>query len=359
MRLFNFTIILMILFSSCKEEEEVTVPILSENYGQGMYIVTDMGISFYNYKDPSSQIESQIFRSVNNSSIINPKSIKIDGNKGYIVANQFYVVDINTFGLDGQVNGFTNAVQCEIIYDNRALVVDKGESSVKVIDLDNFQITQSLETGDSTKPSFIINNSITAFVLNGGGATQSKKDSTVVIIECKDGVIPLAQHAGVLSIGENPNSAVIPYNLEILCKGVYNPSNMINNSESSLYVLNQYNQEIYSSHTLSGIYNAQDLIKNSNSSVYYFTAVGGIYRLDPITYNTNLLLNVNSDLIRTSTESYEYADTDSTTVTYYNEILYMNDLDFPNKIYKYNLMSSSFEDTLVFDGTILDIQFKN
>ena len=38
----------MILILSCKDDEADT-PVLAKNYGEGMYIVTDMGFSFYNY----------------------------------------------------------------------------------------------------------------------------------------------------------------------------------------------------------------------------------------------------------------------------------------------------------------------
>ncbi|MDC0204425.1 hypothetical protein OAJ65_01360 [Flavobacteriales bacterium] len=358
MKLFNYLILVMLLISSCKEDE-VPAPVLNENYGEGMYIVTDMGISFYNYKDSLSQVEDHIFKTVNNTSIINPKSIRINGNKGYVVANKLYVVDINTFSLEAEVSGFHNAAQCDIVSYNRALVLDKGESAVKVVDLEKLEITSKIETGDSTKPVFIISNSSAAFVLNGGGIPENKKDSTVIVIKHRNILEPSTEISNVLSIGDNPNSAVIPLHLNVLCKGVYNPSNMINNSESSFHVINQYSHVIYSSNILSGIYNAQNLIENWNGSKYYFTAIGGIFRLNPDTYNTNLVLNINSDVIKIVVEEYEYADTDTTTAIGYYEKLYMNDLDSPNKIYKYNLGLSIFEDTLEVDGAVLDIQFKN
>ena len=163
-----------------------------------------------------------------------------------------------------------------MISDNRLLVLDKGVSAVKVVDLDRLAISSEIETGDSTKPIFITKNSSTAFVLNGGRIPENKKDSTIIAIRYRNGLETLLEISNVLSIGDNPSSAVISSYLHILCKGVYNPSNMINNSESSFHVLNQYSQVMYSSNTLSGIYNAQNLIPNWNSSTYYFTAIGGV-----------------------------------------------------------------------------------
>ena len=46
MKLFNYLIIVIILVSSCKDDE-IDTPVFNENYGEGMYIVTDIGISFY------------------------------------------------------------------------------------------------------------------------------------------------------------------------------------------------------------------------------------------------------------------------------------------------------------------------
>ena len=46
MRIFNYFLIVIILVSSCKEETEES-PILSNDYGTGLYIATDNGVSFF------------------------------------------------------------------------------------------------------------------------------------------------------------------------------------------------------------------------------------------------------------------------------------------------------------------------
>ena len=88
MKLFNYLIIVMILVSSCKEDE-IDRPVFNENYGEGMYIVTDIGISFYNNSDSLAQVQNQIFKTVNNTTIINPKKIKFNGTKAYIIADNY------------------------------------------------------------------------------------------------------------------------------------------------------------------------------------------------------------------------------------------------------------------------------
>ena len=354
MRNYLYLSLLLCVVFSCKKEV-VEDSVLPEDYGKGMYIVTDLGVSYLDYKESNAVIQHEIFNAVNGSSIVNPKKIEIDGNKAYIVGNKLYVVNINTFGLLGEVSGFYNSVDCNIVTDNRAFVVDRGESLVQVVDLSKFEIISQLETGDSTKPVSIISNSSTSFVLNGGRIPASKKDTTLVVIKHRDGLVPLAAISNVLNIGENPNSAVLGSQLDVLCKGIYNPDDLSNNTESSIQVVNQYSYEMYDSYVLSGVYNAQNLVKNWNGSKYYFTAVGGVYRLNSTTYVPVQILNVNADVINTSVEQVAINDTTNVSM----QMLYMNDLDNPNKVYKYNVDSGIFEDTINVNGNVLDIQFYN
>ena len=37
------------MFSSCRKEEDESVAELPNKYGSGMYILTEQGVSFYNY----------------------------------------------------------------------------------------------------------------------------------------------------------------------------------------------------------------------------------------------------------------------------------------------------------------------
>jgi hypothetical protein len=138
-----------------------------------------------------------------------------------------------------------------------------------------------------------------------------------------------------------------------LCKGIYDLVNPINNTESSLSILNQFSHVVYSTNTLTGIYNAQNLIKNWNASLFYITAEGGVYSLNTNGSNLNLITTVNASVINLIVELY--ADTDTTWVSH--EMLYMNDVDNPSNIYKYDLAISMFSDTIVVDGEVRDINF--
>ena len=353
MKLINYLLIAILLISSCKEDDAIDAPELSDDYGRGMYVVTDFGVSYLDYIDPNALIVENVFKKVNSTTIVNPKRIKFHNSKAYILGNRIYIADLATFGAESEISGFNNAVDFDFVGYNRLFVIDKGDAHVKVIDLNNMEITTEIETGDSTRPVFVVSNSYKSFILNGGGVETQTKDSTVVVIEYRDNLVQLADFTGNLLVGDNPNSAVFAGNLKVLCKGVYDSINSVNNTESSLSVINQFNNQVYSTNILSGTYNAQNLISNSDNSSYYLTAEGGVYSLNTSSLSVNLIVNINASVIRTIVESY--ADSD-TTVTY-SQMLYMNDLDNPSNIYKYNVGSSAFSDTIVVDGSIKDIAF--
>ena len=355
MKLFNYLILFILLVASCKEDDVDTV--FYENYGEGMYVITDIGISFCSYEDSIAKITNQIYTLVNNLSVSNARKMKFRGGKAYILSDKSIIVtDVHTFEYIGEINGFLNPVDFDFIEPNsRLFVADKDDSNIKVVDLESMQIISDIETGDSTYPNFILSNSTRSFVLNGGGLSSESKDSTVVVIEYRDNLVALANFIGSLSVGDNPNSAVITSSgaLKVLCKGVYDPINSSNNTESSLSNMNQYSNIVYGTDNLSGIYNAQNLISNYDKSSCYLTADGGVYRLNPDNLNLNLLVSVNSSVINTRVESFAINDT--TTVFY--EMLYMNDIDSPNSIYKYNLALSTYVDTIIVNGNVRGISF--
>jgi len=353
MKLINYLLIVLFFIASCTEDK-VDPSIPAENYGDGMYIVTDKGVSFYNNTDSLAEVKNQIFKTVNNITITNPKRIKFKGTKAYIVADDYILTaNVKTFEKRDEINGFSKPVDLDFISHNRLLVVDKGDSKVKVVDLISLDISEQIECGDSTKPVFIISNSKTSFIMNAGGSTAEIKDSTVIAIDYRDNLEAISNFSGNLLVGYNPNSAVFSGNLKVLCKGIYDLVNPINNTESSFSILNQFSHVVYSTNTLTGIYNAQNLISNWNASFFYLTAEGGVYRLNTNGSNLNLITTVNASVINTIVETY--ANTDSTTA--HSEMLYMNDLDNPNTIYKYNFNLSSFTDTINVDGNVRDINF--
>ena len=351
MRLINYFLVALVFISSCKEDTEET-PNLSNDYGSGLYIATDNGVSFYD----GDTIQNQIYRTVNSTSLSNVERIKFKGTKAYILANHnLYTANIKTFEDKGTSSSFVNAVDFEFVNpDDRIFVVDRGDSKVKVVDLDRMEITSDIETGDSTKPVFIVSKWYRSIIMNGGAVADSLKDSTIVAIDYRDELVPLADMKGSLYIGDNPNSAVNINDLIILCKGIYDPNNMANNTKASLVKVNPWNLTIDWTQQLNNIYNAKNLTSNNAGSVYFFTAADGVYSMNPNGNGVGQVLPIISDVLFVQNE--QYFPTDSTTAT--SNMLYVNDSENnPNTIYKYNLVLSNYVDTIIVDGNVIDINF--
>lgn len=340
---------LLFLFLACKKNDTNNSSSYPNLYGNGVYIVTDQGINYYN--DISGSLEENIFSSVNGISINNPKKIVLHDQNVFIVGNRLYVVGANSFHLKGEVSGFNNLTDCNVISFNRVLAVDKGESRAKVVDLEEYEVITDIETGDSTKPSFVISTSSRSFVLNGGGIPRIKKDTTMIIIHHNSNGLPISDFTGRAFLGDNPNSAIIEGSkLIILCKGVYNTSFPSNNSPASLYKVNKYGGVI-DTEVLSGVYNANSLILNTNENKFYFTAADGIYKGYVSSMSSSLFLNRSANILNINLEQYNTSDS-----TYaYADMLYMNDIHKPGYVFKYNTAISTYTDSFFLSGNVLDI----
>ena len=342
---------------SCSTEEESEVPSLV-GPGDGLYILCENNVSFYaplnNSSNDPIDITSQIGLSFNN-----PKKIRITSNKMYVTSNKIDIVNLNNLFIENSIsgnsfNGLINPTDCQYLDYGRIFVTDRGDSKVKVIDLTTNDITTIIETGDSTKPNFIVNKFWRAYVLNSGGQTSSKKDTTIVSIDYKDGLVPIADFSGEVIVGDNPSSAVFSDQLKVLCKGIYNINNNSNDSESSFYVVNPWDHYVISSVNLNNVYNAQSLVENYNGSALFFTASDGIYRIYYPSLSYSKILDLQTNKIALNVE--KYYDTDTTFV--YAEMIYSNDLNNPNLIYKYNPFLDSITDTITFSSNVIDFIFR-
>ena len=72
MKLINYLLIALVFVSSCKEDNE-PAPTFAKDYGDGMYIVTENGVSFYD----GEVVKNQIYKEVNGATLSNPKKIKL------------------------------------------------------------------------------------------------------------------------------------------------------------------------------------------------------------------------------------------------------------------------------------------
>ena len=94
----------------------------------------------------------------------------------YVTSNKIDIVNLNNLYIENSIsgnsfNGLINPTDCQYLDYGRIFVTVRGDSKIKVIDLTTNDITTIIETGDSTKPNFIVNKFWRAYVLNSGGQT--------------------------------------------------------------------------------------------------------------------------------------------------------------------------------------------
>ena len=358
MKLINYLLIALVFVSSCKEDTEPT-PSFAKDYGSGIYIATENGVSFY--KD--GVLNNNIFQKVNDITLRNVNKIKFQGTKAYIAtAKSLFSANIETFEMTGEASRFTNLVDFDFVFSGRIFAVDRDDANIKVVDMDFMEITGEVEVGDSTKPVFIISNSSKSFVMNGGGDSEKIKDSTLVVIKHRDRLVALADFDGSLLVRDSPNSAVLFSNgeLKVLSQGIYDSINSINNTESSFFSVDQYNNVVYNIISLTGIYNASNLVSDGN--ICYFIAENGVYSVSS-SGAVDPMLPIVSDVLFFQDERYQiYLADDSLGNPLYTlenrNILYINDSENnKNTIYKYNMDIGSYIDTIVVDAPVKDIAF--
>lgn len=355
MKLIYYFLLLLVCFSSCKEEAEQS-PVLSNDYGTGLYIATDNGVSFFD----GDTVKNQIYAAVNNTSLSNIKKIKFKTTRAYILTEtNLFTANIKTFEKGDWTGRFIDAIDFEFVSpQDRMFVVDMGDSKVKVVDLDIMEITSDIETGDSTRPVSIIKNLYRTFVMNGGAVADSLKDSTIFIIDYRDDLVPLADSWGSIVIGDNPNSAVWVYNLKVLCKGIYDPNNMQDNTNATLVSVNPINREVIWTQQLDGVYDARNLVSDNEDNKYYFTASDGIYSVNSDGTDYTNIINTISDVLYYQEEEYSEVVNDSLTQYYTRNVLYINDSEnSKSTIYKYNIDTDQFIDTIIVSGRVNDINF--
>ncbi len=87
MKILKYFLVLLVIISACKKEEKEPEIILPKDYGKGMYILTDQGVSFYNIEDadPLRVVKNNIYSAVNDADISQPKSITIEGDQAFII----------------------------------------------------------------------------------------------------------------------------------------------------------------------------------------------------------------------------------------------------------------------------------
>ena len=353
MKFFKYFLILSVIISACKKNEDKEPEVnLPKDYGSGMYILTDQGVSFYNYLavDTLRTLTENIFKKVNNTDISQPKSLHISSKHAYIIGDKLYIANMETFGNEGIVGGFSDPISCKKVDEDRLYVVDKGDATVKIVNLNKKEVLGHIETGDTSMPINIVGSWYRAFVMNGGGDDFANRDSSIVAIDYFQSGVVTNEFSGKLDVGYNPSSAAFSTNnLWVLCKGVYNTQDPSNNTQSSMYKIAPWSNVIDDDKNLTGIYKADNLAINESKSRMFFSSTDGIYITDLTIYPTLHISSVDASFITINTEQIN----DSTKVEY----LYTNDANQSGKVLKYEAWTGVFVESIDVNGNALEVAF--
>ncbi len=350
MKKYLFILITVLIFGCKPDNDPIISP--SNDYGKGLYILTEEGVNFYDYKN--NELKENIYSSVNGLSLINPSSLRNYGERMYIVTeNIFHVVDVDNFLSEFFVDGFDNAQDCEYAKFNRVYVSDKGSSEIKVVDLNTREVSAHIKTGENANPSDIVLSWERAFVVNSGGDDPLNYDSTICAINVKDGVIPINEFSGNILVDKNPVSILHNGSIIVLCKGVYDENNPAINEESSIVLVGAGSLNLQTSNTLSGLYDADNLLINNSGTKYYITTSEGVYYISTSSFNHTLVTDkkVPTSMI-INRESFANTDTTSLVV----DFLYMNDNNNKDYIYKYNVYLDQFVDSFQLTSEVIDLE---
>jgi hypothetical protein len=347
-----FFLIVASFFLMACPSEKIDPNIYEKDYGEGIYALTSNGVNYFDPKQ--SELKQNIFSTVNGQYISNLSSFNLIGKDMYIVSeNTLYLVDVETFLKDWELSGFVNAQNCEYAKFDRLYVSDKGESEIKVVDLNTREITAHVRTGESVNPTEIVLTWERAFVANSGGEESSDYDSTIVAIDLKEGLAPVNNFAGNILVDKNPVSLIHNGAMVVLCKGVYDEIDPTNNVESSICLVGTGSLNAVSSTTLNGLYNADNLILNNSETKYYITSSLGVYYLSVSSLNKTLVTDKKiPTVLEINRESFANTDTTSLIV----DFLYMNDENKKDYIYKYNVYLNQFVDSFQVDSDVIDLE---
>ena len=165
---------------------------------------------------------------------------------------------------------------------------------------------------------------------------------------------PVNNFAGNIITGKNPSSVVNDGNIIVLCRGIYDENDALNNEESSFSRISAGSLSVDANTILSGIYNADNLCVDESDTRFYFTASDGVYWSDKSSFSSNLITDKkNPNVLISNNETYfDLTDSIYKTVNY----LWCNDQDNPNYLYKLNFQTNEFEDSIILNSPIIDLE---
>ena len=223
------------LLAGC-EDNEVREPENNIRAGnQGAFVLNEglfnQGTASLSYIDTKKDtIYNQVFYKNNGFGLGDVgQSMTIVDSLGFIVVNnsaKIEVMNVNTFRSIHTIRGFISPRYICPVSQKKAYVSDLYEQKIHVIDLENFTITGTINTGVPVERMSLHKNEVFALFWSRY-ATKNKKNNKVLIIDVdKDSI------EDEIEVGIEPNSMVFDKNgqLWVLCSGGFD-----NDEKPSLY----------------------------------------------------------------------------------------------------------------------------
>lgn len=273
------TLVISVL-ASCDKDDDTPKGV----YENGVFIVNEGNfqanngsVSFYNYGADS--VSNNIFKEVNNRVLGDVvQSIKLSGDNAFIVvnnSNKVEVVNRYTFEEEGVVEGITQPRYVEV--NGSKGYVSCWDKTVKVIDINTFEILKSIDVGSGAERMLITNGNL--YVANGG-AYGTDSTISVISLETEDVVANI-------NVKYNPKSLVLDKsgNIWALCSGkeVYDGSwNLVDESPAKLYKIDvATNQAVLEIELFASSHPTRLQIDNDGTTLYHDGGFGapGIYSL--------------------------------------------------------------------------------
>ena len=274
----SFSLILfiafLITFISCDKNTDENP---TTAWSQSVFIVnegpfpTGTGtISAFNRE--THEVTNDLFGAANGYPLGNiVQSLAVHGDKAIIAvtnASKIEVVNLEDFKSDTSIEGITMP-RYFIGFDDHKGYISCWDATVKVINLQDYSISQSIQAGSGPDKMVLADDKL--FVINSGGLGI---DSTVSVINTND-----EENIGRITVGHRPSGICTDRNgnIWVLCSGLYGwPTPEI--TPGKLVCIDPDSQEILKEFVFPDSVNHPDhLVINKEGNTLYYNHPAGIF----------------------------------------------------------------------------------
>jgi len=281
---------------SCNDDDNPAPPLAGQ---AGYFIVNEGGFGNANtslsyYDRQKDSVLNNVFSNTNNRPMGDQtQSMTVFDDRGFIVvqnSSKIEVIDRETFeslatiGID---EGIVSPRYFLGINPTKGYVTDWGadgvSGTVKVVDLNSYQVTATIPVGAG--PNSLINYNNLVYVANGGGLGS---DNTVVVIDPQTDAIVQS-----ITVGDNPSSLAVDANGNIWVAGggklVYDPIDfsVVEAKSTPGFIARLENDEVALTIPAGQIsVGPANVNIDPTGQILYFRYKGGIYAMS--TDNTSL-----------------------------------------------------------------------